>query len=300
MKKLQLFLVMVAAVALQAQAKTLRVNSVSGMATYTSIQAAVDAASDGDVIMVDASPDVYEKTTINKRITLIGPGYFLRNNNMEIEVTKDARVDGLIIKKEGVAVMGMHIFDGDLDIQAPKVVITRCRVSGWSEVRFLEGADNCILHQNYMPDNQLGGGIFWGNPTYNHQITNNILKMQICNINNSYIAYNTCFEGTSTPNPYFSANNKLEHNIVSARDFGQDDKSNTYTDNHFMEIFDVETDMQVWYKTGSYTSYGAFGGNDPYILSGIPAGPVIEQLTVPASVEQGGKLNVTIKLGRQK
>ena len=31
---------------------------------------------------------------------------------------------------------------------------------------------------------------------------------------------------------------------------------------------------------------GAFEGDDPYVISGIPAGPVIEGITVPASVEQ--------------
>jgi hypothetical protein len=45
---------------------------------------------------------------------------------------------------------------------------------------------------------------------------------------------------------------------------------------------------------------GAFNGDDPYVISGIPAGPVIQDITVPATVEQGGTLNVTIKLGIQK
>ena len=40
---------------------------------------------------------------------------------------------------------------------------------------------------------------------------------------------------------------------------------------------------------------GAFGGDTPYVLNGIPTIPTIYQLTVPTQVSQGGTLNVQIK-----
>lgn len=40
---------------------------------------------------------------------------------------------------------------------------------------------------------------------------------------------------------------------------------------------------------------GAFGGNDPYVLSGIPSIPSIYQLTVPSQVPANGTLNIQIK-----
>lgn len=43
------------------------------------------------------------------------------------------------------------------------------------------------------------------------------------------------------------------------------------------------------------TEAGAFGGDDPYVLSGVPFIPTITQLTVPATVTQNGTLNVTVK-----
>ncbi len=46
--------------------------------------------------------------------------------------------------------------------------------------------------------------------------------------------------------------------------------------------------------------YGAFAGNDPYVISGIPAGPMIEELTIPTSVEEGSVMEVTIKFGTAK
>ena len=43
------------------------------------------------------------------------------------------------------------------------------------------------------------------------------------------------------------------------------------------------------------TQAGAFGGDDPYVLGGVPFIPAITQLTVPSTVTQGGTLNVTVK-----
>ena len=43
------------------------------------------------------------------------------------------------------------------------------------------------------------------------------------------------------------------------------------------------------------TEAGAFGGDDPYVLGGVPFIPTITQLTVPSMVTQGGTLNVTVK-----
>jgi len=63
-----------------------------------------------------------------------------------------------------------------------------------------------------------------------------------------------------------------------------------------LEVQNAELDNQFNAMEGK----GAFAGDDPYVISGIPAGPVIQDITVPSTVEQGGTLNVTIKLGIQK
>lgn len=43
------------------------------------------------------------------------------------------------------------------------------------------------------------------------------------------------------------------------------------------------------------TDAGAFSGDDPYVLSGTPEIPSIYHLQVPATVSQGGTLQVQIK-----
>ena len=53
-------------------------------------------------------------------------------------------------------------------------------------------------------------------------------------------------------------------------------------------------------KAEEFAGVGAFNGNDPYVISGIPAGPYISDITMPTSVEKGKPLNVTIKIGVQQ
>lgn len=302
MKKLALVFIAVACMSMSTQAKILRVNNVSGMAPYQTISAAVDAAQEGDTIMVDGSAVNYPGETISKRIVLIGPGYFLRENSIGVETVVPARINGLVIDAEGCTVAGMDIHDGALSINAPKTVITRCKVTGWTEVLFKEGADNCILHQNYITTS-IGGSIYKVVNTYNHQITNNIMRMQFWGINNSYIAYNTGGHDTDVLNKFANAGNTVERNMTEVYEGTAD--GNTYRDNYKVSRFYYDTDKQVLEKLSDVpdevmAQYGAFAGDDPYVISGIPAGPVIERLTVPVSVEEGSKLNVTIKLGLQK
>jgi len=79
---------------------------------------------------------------------------------------------------------------------------------------------------------------------------------------------------------------------------------NSYTDNYVIGEYykDINTDKDVLNTElpADATSYGAFTGNDPYVISGIPTGPMIEELIVPASAEEGSIMGVTIKLGKAK
>ena len=89
-------------------------------------------------------------------------------------------------------------------------------------------------------------------------------------------------------------------------------EGNTYNDNYMPASWNIytynnrESDLSIKNEVlsdedaAAIAGKGAFNGDDPYVISGIPAGPVIQDLTVPASVEQGNNLNITIKLGVQK
>lgn len=78
MKKKLLILFVMCGLAMVSQATTLRVNNTDPSAPYASINDAVNAATEGDTIMVEGSSIPYGDVTINKRVVLIGPGYWLK------------------------------------------------------------------------------------------------------------------------------------------------------------------------------------------------------------------------------
>lgn len=56
-------------------------NQATGVTTqYTTLQAAVTAAANGDIIYLYPSPISYGNATINKGLTIIGPGYLVQQN----------------------------------------------------------------------------------------------------------------------------------------------------------------------------------------------------------------------------
>lgn len=53
-------------------------------------------------------------------------------------------------------------------------------------------------------------------------------------------------------------------------------------------------------NNGNAVTVGAFGGPNPYVLSGIPSIPTIYQLSLPATVQQGTNTNITISTRTNK
>lgn len=303
MKKKVLTFLLLTLTSAVTQAKILRVNNVAGMAPYSTIADAVRAANDGDTIMVDGSTVEYEKTILNKRVVMVGPGYLQNENSLSNEADCEARIDGIEVQSEGTVIMGMHIGGWySLEIKAPKVVITRCYIKSWEGILMYAGANNCIFHQNFMLD-----GISGDKATYYHQFTNNICKGNFSHIYQSHIYYNTFYSG----NPVFhlSTGNRIEKNVVPESNFGKGDNENTYADNLVVDgeqLFGkAETDLDVLngmkqLPASVVNTRGAFAADAPYVISGIPAGPVIEKLSLPASVEEGDRMKITIKLGERQ
>lgn len=279
-----------------ANANILRVNNVDSSAPYASIAAAVTAAVDGDTIMVEGSTIDYDETTINKRLVILGPGYWLRENGITTESAQSANINGITTTEGGTVIMGIHVWGG-FRVEGAKTVITRCRLD--EGVSIAKGINNCVIHQCFI-----GGDVGSGyDHSYYHQITNNIFGAMNCKgIGDSYIAYNTSYThwGESFWN---SGNCKIEKNIFYTNDINVGD-GNTIQDNYIAgdAYQDIQTDKDVrdTKLPSAADGFGAFAGNDPYVISGIPAGPMIEELTIPTSVEEGGTMEVTLKLGAAK
>ncbi|MBR1667908.1 MAG: hypothetical protein IJ693_06470 [Bacteroidaceae bacterium] len=304
MKKI-LFVLAAASMTMAAQAKILRVSNVAGSsAPYTSVKDAIGVAEEGDTIMLDGSATNYGNVEISKRVVLIGPGYLLGENGIVDEAAPSAVISNLTVTKNApnTVIKGIKIISG-ATINGPKTIVTRCMFTGDLNL----GAVNTIVHQNFFYKARVGTTQFYLDD-YNMQITNNIIYGGIIrSIGGSYIAYNTIiFENTE--NAAFSniITSAIEHNIMPNGEVSgngwNDTSSNNFSDNLEYKGFvykDISTDMDVQSASAkiSEDKYGAFAGEDPYVLSGVPSGPVIQDLVVPASVEKGSTMSVTVKVG---
>lgn len=328
MKKLLILSAM--CMAMTAQATVLRVSNVTNSgAPYTTIPAAIEAAAIGDTIMVDGSPNKYSEKTgstgslrIDKRLVLMGPGYLLTQNGVQSNGDLTADFSATIKISEGgdgTIIQGFNITsESPLEILVPNVVITRCKVD--CDVYIGTDATNCVLHQNLFTG-LVGRHNYTSYIAYNAQITNNIFMRVpteyygvLRGISESIVAYNTFTKNQAdqySPVIYSMTGCTIEHNIFFGAEQTLD--NNTMNDNYwgdggggnFYPYEKCTTDLDVKNANlsglaGVMAGKGAFNGDDPYVISGIPAGPVIQDITVPATVEQGGTLNVTIKLGIQK
>ena len=307
MKKAMLILA-AACMTAATNAKILRVSNVSGSsAPYSSIEAAHDAASSGDTIMVDASGQLYfqGQITLTKSVVLLGPGYWLVENGIVDEGMSTAKLSAVHFKGEGSVIKGFTT--NNLYIEASKVVVSRCNVDG--AISFSKGSDNCIVHQNFIKGGITSGGGSSVRTNY-HNITNNIFTYTgtgasyFGGFGNAYVAYNTF----RTSQVYIAGteNSTFEYNIAqSYKDTGT---GNSFSNNYDTNIINIQATNDYIDKdyyaleipADVISTYGAFAGDSPYILAGVPSGPVIQDLIVPTTVEVGSKLNVTVKIGMVK
>lgn len=301
MKKVMLILA-AACMTVAANAKILRVSNVSGSsAPYSSIDAAHDAAKAGDTIMVDASSarygGNYARYDITKKLVIIGPGYWLVENDAIAEGSSSAYIATLNLKTEGIVVKGMEI--GVLNVSGAKAVINRCHIGN---ISFSSGADNGVVSQCYITDTPSGANYI--------QMTNNIFTSTtnytlLSGFNNSYIAYNT-FRNKNVQLTSSVTNTTFEHNLW--KEIKNSSTTNSINNNYSTDIINTQATNDFIDKDyyaleipeDVVSKYGAFAGDSPYVLAGVPSGPVIQDLVVPTTVEMGSKLNVTVKIGMIK
>lgn len=291
-----------------AHATILRVSNVNGStAPYKTIQAAIAAAVEGDTIMVDASPTEYSwgrYDKVDKRVVILGPGYWRKNNGIVQEDASNAYIGGygFVIAAEGVVIIGLWL-DSQVVISnnIKNVVVKRCNLRDGASIG--SGADRCVFHQNFIRNDVRNGGAY-------HQITNNIFIKHFDNgytfksMPHCYVAYNT-FLGKNGIRFWDCGNCTIEKNIGGS-DFYTEGSANSFNDN-------IVTDAVRPYNTSGNniidkelkelnlsSTHGAFAGDSPYVISGLPSAPVIEDLEVPTTVEYGSTMNVTLKIGVQK
>lgn len=110
------------------QAKIWRVNNISGVqADFTTLQAAHDGAASGDTLHIEGSATTYSGITINKKLTIIGPGYFLGENPGNQAWVQSAKLGTLTfyVGSAGSSVTGIDFQFGNVEIYANDIVVRK-------------------------------------------------------------------------------------------------------------------------------------------------------------------------------
>ncbi len=302
-------------------------NDPAADADYTTLQAANDEALPGDTIYVEGSPANYTGAYIDKKLIIIGPGYFLADNDSTQANSLDANIAGSLDFRTGSKsskVSGLII--SQININDDEIVVSRCNVHS---IYIFANSKNILITQNYI---NYSISVSGGNLT-SSIITNNIIGWAITANNTSYplqITNNVIRGGNGTPiSVYYST---ISNNIFTSTNYKlQENTGNSIINNLFAyagtnangNIYSItmttvfvdfngslgySNDERYKLKAGSPAlgagvsgvDCGAFGGVTPYVLSGLPPFPRIYEATIPGTAysDKGLSCNIKIKAGK--
>ncbi len=329
MNKLSVFLLLVllALAARPASAQTTRrVNNtgISGTNIYTTLQAAIDAAVAGDVIQVEPSGTAYDGIILNKNVTIVGPGYFLGpSQNAGLQANPlPATVNSIDLRPGGAGAFVAGLTVTNFYVGASNATVQRCRITN---VLYLNTTGftgtvapltNINIKQNYIytianyysanVDNLLiTNNIIeqsFSLPTnYNGGFFNNVV-LNFIRISNFFIA-NNYFAYSATSSYLVGNGNTLNNNLSADTAFPTTNGNKANVPLSAVFVLGAGTvGFDGWYQLKPGTNpargagqggidVGAFGGNTPYKLGGLPNIPSIYQQT---QTIVGNTLNVTL------
>lgn len=308
-----------------AEAKIWRVNNTVGAdADFSTMSAAISAATPGDTIHVESSSIEYGSMTLTKKLIIRGTGYFLnetppnpktqhnKNNASFNSITMAAGSKGSVL--EGLSCNTAYLKDSFVTFQR-----------NW--VNYLYLSDSRDIAGDTVRHNFINGSILLNSGTYKTRglfVYNNIIGGQIniiaSNVANvdGYVINNTFVGGGS-----FATNNFVyQNNIFNSSNFGIYKPANTFLNNVSVDanlptgngnitgatlanLFvggstgaGYSSDGRYQLKPGSpaigagllngvTVDGGAFGGPAPYVLSGMPQMPSIYELSMPTTISSG-------------
>ena len=325
MKKLSttLLFVLLALASQVASAQTIRRvnnNGITGTNIYTTIQAAHDAATAGDIIQLEPSTISYGNLSCTKQLSFVGPGYFLSENQPPaLQANVIPATVGTVFFNPGSNGSSMAgLTTGNTYLAASNLIIQRNNIT-YLYVNFSSITSNNLVRQNYIDYLTYYSASF---ATTNLLITNNIIRVDVTlnggnlsgEFSNNVVLRYANFDGFTVRNNYFgnalttTANTTWQYNLLSqatlpALGSQSNNTGSTPVANVFLLTPAATGQYDGWYrlKTGSPAlgagqngvDIGAFGSATGYgyRLGGIPAIPSIYQLTQSVT---GNSLNVNI------
>jgi hypothetical protein len=247
-----------------AQAQTIRrVNNtntaVTGVNVYTTLQAAHDAASSGDIIYLEPSNITYGSLTCVRPLTIIGNGYFLQQNTGLQLDTRESLVDNITFANGSAGSRITGCTTSSMYIGAGNITVERNRInSGYVYIGYNPsigsvGVSGIIFRQNFVENgyqvffypgstvatavsnvnitnNIITGGISTSTGQYNRLsnilISNNVIgvfsspaSQYGIDVDNAVIK-NNIMTYTGTGNNFTPRNNAYTYNISGNTEFG--------------------------------------------------------------------------------
>ena len=296
MKTAVKLLILAAAVlwAANARAATLvanqNANAPTGSNIYSTLQAAIDAASAGDVIHVvpsastSGSPVSYGDVTVSKQLTILGNGINPDKDLPEISLAgritllRDASGD-----PSGTVISGMKLsyvdFSGSSTLQVSNVEIKKCHLRVCSDPIDLSKGDNVII-RNCVLETTCSGFQRAINANYtentNITISNNVFVENSVYVRNGTVANNLFLHFlTSTGVAINSTTNSTINNNIfygpapATTNVG----SSAYNHNLSFSPHDPGSGNNVMPPPGSGSNTGVNNINDQDpLLAGVPSG----------------------------
>jgi hypothetical protein len=223
-------------------------------ADFTTFQAAHDAASAGDTIYVEGNGNEahYGNITISKKLIIIGPGFFLNENDSTYANPIFARFLSIYIQPTaaGTEIYGLYIYTADantnhLRIRASNVIISRNSfyLNGYNTIRLDANVENVSITQNYAYQIETSS---------NSIVANNLI------ISNNYIYYGIHLNNLSSA---IISNNVIRVNLANV--YYSQIKNNIIYESHGGDVLGVN-------NTGNYVAYNLAAGA---LVSGGNYGP---------------------------
>ena len=285
-------------------AKIWRVNNNQNItADFTTLQAAHDGSSSGDTIYLESSPTSYGALNCTKKLTIIGTGYFLDENQGLQAFTLPSIVAGITFTTgsagsgiEGVSTRGsaINIYVNDVVVRRNNLGSPNGAILDWSTgvIGIYSSVSNILITQNcalqvqnnssstgiLITNNLLAANGYGGDATTENALNlhvntvaivkNNVTRRGGMVVYNSNLTNNIMYRGS-----YAGSGNLSSNNISNATQFGTTDGNQSNIDM-----------VSVFLGTGSYDNFFKLKTGSPAIGAGYGS---TQQLPVDAGLYGG-------------
>lgn len=298
---------------------------------FATLQSAHDSSVvlSGDTLYLSGSPYGYGNLTATKQLLIIGPGYFLTQNDSTQANNNDATTGQIVFQSgsAGSSITGCNI-TSTININADNITIERNKIIITVYIRaiFIQNVSNIKISQNYLSSSTVTETIDLQGSTNNVIIANNFINSGVYDHNmitsqstctNIVVEHNILFGRVSLYNSviannilragiYSGSNNTVHYNICNSTQFPAGNNNQQNVDMATVFVGTGSDDGKWKLKLGSPaigsgtngTDIGMFGGNNPYVLSGLPPIPTIYEFLGQSTGSNSLQVQVKIKSRR--